>query len=479
VTNGRERNIRLEEGSAPAEAPSPPAPAGAVATAGAPAGPGPPVTTRPPPRERGIGYNPRLAFLFLLPALILLGALVIYPIFYTVGRSLFDRLGSSFVGLDNYRQMFELDGTRTAIRNNAIWVVAAPTLATGIGLIFAVLAERVRWQTVFKVAIFMPMAISFLAAGVIFRLVYEEEPERGLANAVVTSVVGTVRPPGEIAGARPSQSDAARRADGGFATVQSFRPGQVVGFGLAGITPDKVPKGATLARAPNSGEARALRGVVWLDFTRGGGGQPGVVDAAERGIPGVGVDAVRGGEVVGSATTARDGSFTIDGLDRGDYTVRLPGSNFRQPYGGVEWLGPSLVTPAIIAAFLWIWVGFAMIVIGAGLAAIPREVLEAARTDGAGEWQVFRRVTAPLLRPVLLVVLVTLTINVLKIFDLVFVIAPPSTQDDANVVALEMWRVSFGGQLDQGLGSALSVLLFVLVIPAMIFNIRRLRAEER
>jgi alpha-glucoside transport system permease protein len=218
---------------------------------------------------------------------------------------------------------------------------------------------------------------------------------------------------------------------------------------------------------------------VWLDFTRGGGGQPGVVDPTERGLPGVSVDAVRGGEVVGSATTARDGSFTIDGLDRGSYTVRLPGSNFRQPYDGVEWLGPSLVTPAIIGSFLWIWVGFAMIVIGAGLAAIPRETLEAARTDGANEWQVFRRVTAPLLRPVLLVVLVTLMINVLKIFDLVFVIAPPSVQDDANVVALEMWRVSFGGQLDQGLGSALSVLLFVLVIPAMIFNIRRLRSEER
>jgi alpha-glucoside transport system permease protein len=479
VTDGGERHIGLEEGSAPTEAPSPHAPTAPVETAGAPAGPGPPVTTRRPPRERAIGYSPRLAFLFLLPALLLLGALVIYPIFYTVGRSLFDRPGSSFVGLDNYRDMFELEGTRTAIRNNAIWVVVAPTLATGIGLIFAVLAERVRWQTAFKVAVFMPMAISFLAAGVIFRLVYEQEPERGLANAVVTSVVDAVRPPGELADARPSQPDAVRGADGGYVTAASFRPGQVAGIGLAGLTQDRIPNDAALARAPTRGEARAIRGVVWLDFTRGGGGQPGVVDPTERGLPGVSVNAVQDGEVVGSATTARDGSFTIDGLERGVYNVRLPGSNFRQPYGGVEWLGPSLITPAIIAAFLWIWVGFAMIVIGAGLAAIPREVLEAARTEGAGEWQVFRRVTAPLLRPVLLVVLVTLMINVLKIFDLVFVIAPPSVQDDANVVALEMWRVSFGGQLDQGLGSALSVLLFVLVIPAMIFNIRRLRAEER
>jgi alpha-glucoside transport system permease protein len=478
VADDGERDIALGKGSAPVEAPSPEAPpaepdAAAATAGGAAAAPG------RPGRERPVGYSPRLALLFLLPALIVLGALVVYPIFYTVVRSLFDRPGSSFVGLSNYRDMFELEATRTAIRNNAIWVVAAPTLATGIGLIFAVLAERVRWQTVFKVAVFMPMAISFLAAGVIFRLVYEQEPERGLANAVVTSVVDAVRPPGELAGARPSQPAAARRADGGYATTASFRSGQIAGIGLAGITPDKVPKDATLARAPTSGRSGALRGVVWLDFTRGGGGQPGVVDATERGLPGVDVQAVRGGDVVGSATTGRDGSFTIDGLERGVYRVELPASNFRQPYGGVEWLGPGLITPAIIASFLWIWIGFAMIVIGAGLAAIPREVLEAARTDGANEWQVFRRVTAPLLRPVLLVVLVTLMINVLKIFDLVFVIAPPSVQDDANVVALEMWRVSFGGAQDQGLGSALSVLLFVLVVPAMLFNIRRLRSEAR
>jgi alpha-glucoside transport system permease protein len=480
VADKRQRDIGLEAGSAPAAASSPQAqaePEVAAPPAGPVSPPGPP--PRPPRRERGIGYSPGLALLFLLPALIVLGALVIYPIFYTVGRSLFDRAGSSFIGIDNYRQMFEQDATRTAIRNNAIWVVAAPTLATGIGLIFAVLAERVRWQTVFKVAVFMPMAISFLAAGVIFRLVYEQEPERGLANAVVTSVVDAVRAPGELAGARPSQPQAVPRADGGFATVDSFRSGQTVGIGVVGLTPDKVPKDAAIARAPSGGRSGELRGVVWLDFTRGGGGRPGVVDPSERGLPGVDVEAVREGDVAGSATTERDGSFTIDGLERGEYRVRLAGSNFRQPYGGVEWLGPGLVTPAIIASFLWIWIGFAMIVIGAGLAAIPRETLEAARTDGANEWQVFRRVTAPLLQPVLLVVLVTLMINVLKIFDLVFVIAPPSVQDDANVVALEMWRVSFGGAQDQGLGSALSVLLFVLVIPAMIFNIRRLRSEER
>src|SRR5699024_12560320 len=110
--------------------------------------------------------------------------------------------------------------------------------------------------------------------------------------------------------------------------------------------------------------------------------------------------------------------------------------------------------------------------------AIPRETLEAARVDGANEWQVFRRVTVPLLAPVLLVVIVTLMINVLKIFDLVLVIPPASTQAQANVIALEMWRGAFGGGRDHGLGSALGVLLFVLVLPAMLFNIKRFRSEE-
>ncbi len=439
--------------------------------------PRPPIV--PPRRQHALGYNPRLALFFLLPALVLLGALMLYPIWYTIGRSLFDRAGDSFVGIDNYRRMFELDATRRAIRNNAIWVVSAPTLATGIGLVFAVLAERVRWQTAFKVAVFMPMAISLLAAGVIFRLVYEQDPDRGLANAVATSVVDAVRPPGELAGGRPSQPESVRSTGGGYETRRAFRPGSSVPIGLVAIPPDEIPSDAVRARSPARGGPGTLTGTVWVDFTRGGGGTPGVVDPTEQGLPGVKVEAIRAGDVAGSATTDPDGTFAVSGLDRSDsYRIALPSSNFREPYGGVTWLGPTLVTPSIIAAFLWVWIGFAMIVIGAGLAAIPREVLEAARTDGANEWQVFRRVTAPLLRPVLLVVLVTLVINVLKIFDLVFVIAPPSSQRDANVVALEMWRVSFGGARDQGLGSALSVLLFVLVVPAMIYNIRRLRADR-
>ena len=168
------------------------------------------VVPRKKPRQRRTFL---LALGFLAPAALLLGALVVYPIVFTIVRSLYSPSGARFVGVDNYEAMFESDRTVRAIRNNLIWVVVAPTLATGIGLVLAVLAERVRWQTAFKVAVFMPMAISFLAAGVIFRIVYEEDPRRGLANAVVTEVADTVRPPGQYARAIASDtgSGAGRR----------------------------------------------------------------------------------------------------------------------------------------------------------------------------------------------------------------------------------------------------------------------------
>ena len=131
----------------------------------------------------------------------------------------------------------------------------------------------------------------------------------------------------------------------------------------------------------------------------------------------------------------------------------------------------------MIITYIWIWAGFSMVVIAAGLAAIPRDVLEAARTDGASEWQVFRRVTVPLLAPVLTVVFITMLINVLKVFDIVLSVAPGSVQDDATVIALEMWRESFTAASNYGFGSAIAVFLFLLVIPILLLNIRRFKRE--
>ncbi|MEO3871807.1 ABC transporter permease subunit [Nonomuraea sp. B12E4] len=431
-----------------------------------------------PRKQRRLGPSPTVALVFLLPAALLLGVWVVYPIIYSIFRSLFDSAGSGFVGLGNYATIFSDQGMLTTIRNNLIWVVVAPIVVTTIGLIFAVLTERIRWATAFKLIVFMPMAVSLMAAGVVFRLVYEESPDKGLANAVLTTVHDTFSSSQGYPEARPREGDQSPVAaqDGDVVTKQPAQAGRPVLIPIVGVKPELMPDSAQPAKAAPAGDG--LSGTVWFDFTQGGGGTSNVVDGSERGLPGVTVEAVRNGQVAATATTADDGTFRFDGLPQGSYVVRLPQSNFEAAYGGLTWLGPTLITPAIIGAFVWVWAGFAMVLIAAGLAAIPRDALEAARIDGASEWQVFRKITVPLLSPVLLVVFVTMIINTLKVFDLVFIIAPPSVQPQSNVIALEMWRVSFGGGNNQGLGSALSIFLLILVLPFMIMNIRRFRRGD-
>ncbi|MEU5347370.1 sugar ABC transporter permease [Streptomyces sp. NPDC020766] len=443
----------------------------------------PPVVPADRDRKRRARRRARIiALTFVLPALLLLGALVVYPVLFSVGRSFFDASGDRFVGGDNYTEMFRDPATLKAVRNTAIWVVIAPTLLTGLGLVLAVLVEKIRWATAFKLLLFMPMAVSFLAAGIIFRLAYDEDPEKGVLNAAAVSVHDAFKDASSYPNARARDGQGlTRAADGSYGTTATASPGDTVGLGLVGVRAEDLPGSAQPAYRAVTGEASAdeLRGVVYLDFTRGGGGEQGKVDRTESGLPEMRVDAVRDGSAAASTTTAADGSFRFQGLDPGSYTVRLPASNFAPPYEGVSWLGPALVTPAIIGAYLWIWTGFAMVLIGAGLAALPRDALEAARMDGANEWQIFRRITVPLLAPVLTVVFVTLVINVMKVFDLVYIIAPGPVQEDATVLATQMWLVSFGGGNNQGLGSALGVLLLLLVIPAMVFNVRRFRGSQR
>ncbi|POX61878.1 ABC transporter permease [Streptomyces sp. Ru62] len=440
---------------------------------------GPRPAAGPAPARRGRRRARLIALLFVLPALLLLGALVVYPVLFSVGRSFFDASGSRFVGGDNYTEMFRDPATLKAIRNTTIWVVVAPALLTGLGLILAVLVEKVRWATAFKLLLFMPMAVSFLAAGIIFRLAYDEDPDKGVLNAAVVSVHDAFKGASTYPTARGRTGSLTQDRDGSYRATASA--GDTVTLPMVGVLPKDLPGDASPARTAAARKAAPgeLRGVVYLDFTPGGGGTQGKVDAQESGLPGMKVEAVRDGKTVASATTAADGSFRFSGLTAGSYTVRLPESNFAPPYQGVSWLGPTLVTPAIIGAYLWIWTGFAMVLIGAGLSTLPRDALEAARMDGANEWQIFRRITVPLLAPVLTVVFVTLVINVMKVFDLVYIIAPGPVQEDATVLATQMWLVSFGGGNDQGLGSALGVLLLLLVIPAMVFNVRRFRNSQR
>ncbi|MFJ9410773.1 carbohydrate ABC transporter permease [Streptomyces sp. NPDC101393] len=441
-------------------------------------------TRRAPQKRRGsrlLGTRPWVAAAFLLPALVLLGALVVYPIVFSVYRSLFDASGDGFVGLGNYGEMFSDDGIRTALKNNIIWVVVAPTVSTALGLIFAVLTERIRWGTAFKLIVFMPMAISMLAAGIIFRLVYDQDPERGVANAVWTSVHDTFAEPAPFPGAKPRPTAALRPSGGGAFTTKSpvhaGGPASSVNLPLVAVQQDDVRTAKPAAAAtPRPGR---ITGTVWLDFTRGGGGRMDVIDAKEKALAGLTVEAVKGGRVVASATTAADGTYALPAGKADGARLRLPAANFAEAYQGVDWLGPSLVTPAIIGSYVWMWAGFAMVLIAAGLAGMPRELLEAARVDGASEWQVFRRITVPLLAPVLVVVLVTLMINVLKIFDLVYIIAPGASVRSANVLALQLFQSSFGTDVDEGLGSAIAVFLLLLVMPVMYVNLRRIRKERR
>ncbi|EPD95005.1 hypothetical protein HMPREF1486_02400 [Streptomyces sp. HPH0547] len=422
--------------------------------------------------------RPWIAGLFLLPALLILGALVVYPIVYSLYRSLMNADGSGFVGLGNFKEVFTDEGTLIAFRNNLVWVVVAPAVCTALGLIFAVLTERVRWGTAFKLLVFMPMAISMLASGIIFRLVYEQDPERGMANALWTTVHDTFADTAPWPDARPRTDAPLTVTEGGaYLTRETVDAASPVSLPLVGIPP-KEAAGEALAKKPAKAAGGKVTGTVWLDFVKGGRSEHNVIDQQEKALSGITVEAVKDGRKVAEATTADDGTFTLPAAADGA-KLRLPAANFAQPYNGIDWLGPTLVTPAIIGSYVWMWAGFAMVLIAAGLAGVPRELLEQARVDGCNEWKVFRKVTVPLLAPVLGVVTVTLMINVLKIFDLVYVISPGATQREANVLALQLYLKSFGGSPDQGVGSAIAVILLLLVVPVMILNIRRLRRESR
>jgi alpha-glucoside transport system permease protein len=438
----------------------------------------PPVAA--PPAPGGLRRYSRYitALLFMLPALVVLGVWVVYPAVYTIVRSFYGQQGylGNWVGIDNYKALFTTSALTTAIKNNAIWVAVVPALVTAVGLIFAVLTERVRWSVAFKTVVFLPMAISAFATGVTWRLMYEQDPSLGAVDALGKVFVDAVNPPGVLASASPSTPALQTTGSGTLVLKTPLRAGGVARLGLTAIPPQQVPKGAKQAVTPASRQGDIV-GVVWRDF-KPGGGTPGKVEKGELGLPGVTVqlrDAK--GHTVQSATTGSDGSFDFSDVGSGTYQAAIGSQTFAKPWNGISWLGPKLITPALMIAYLWIWAGFSMVVIAAGLSAMPRDVLEAARTDGATEFQVFRRVTVPLLAPVLTVVFITMIINVLKVFDLVISLAPESTQSDANVIALAMWRTAFTAG-DFGLGSAIAVFLFVLVIPVLLLNIRRFRSER-
>ncbi|MFF0656950.1 carbohydrate ABC transporter permease [Micromonospora tulbaghiae] len=277
------------------------------------------------------------AFFFLLPTLLLLAVGLVVPAVRTTLLSFMDSGSSGWVGLDNYRWMFAEDSIVRVLINTLIWVLLVPLVATAFGLIYAVLVDKARLEAVAKSLIFLPMAISFVGAAIIWRFVYAYRgvgDQIGLLNQIVVSL-----------GGEPKQ---------------------------------------------------------WL-------------------------------------------------------------------------LNPPLNTFLLIVIMVWIQAGFAMVVLSAAIKAIPADIVEAARLDGTTAWQMFWRITVPSIRPALIVVVVTISIATLKVFDIVR--TATNGNYDTNVIATEMYNQAFRYQ-ENGQGSALAVFLFVLVIPIVIYQIRNLRKQR-
>jgi len=442
---------------------------------------------------------------FLVPGAIFLLAIVIYPAIQTVHYSFLNETATKAVGFTNYKSLFSTADTLIALRNNVIWVIVFPFLVTVIGLVFAVLSERIKWSTAFKTIIFLPIVFSVTASSLVFTQIFQLDPHVGVVNALVQTVDDWINPPGAYplsAGQTASSLATSGVGVGPHGTLVSsaaVSAGHTVKMGLTGINADTLTVlGARPARVPTA-SAGSITGLVWRDFSISNPANITSVYPDEDGFPNMRVALIKSdGSTAATTTTDTSGLFKFSNVGPGHFRVQLQASNFTPGFSGTFWLGPQSVTPtgnlsqtaqallsiplidiSMILAYLWIWAGFTMVVIAAGLAALDREALEAAHVDGASEWQTFRRVTMPMLAPVLTVVLVTMVINVLKIFDIVINLGADNSGPggQASTLASDVYNYGFGGGVHTGLASALAVVLFILVVPAMLFNLKRISGK--
>ncbi len=277
-------------------------------------------------------------WIFLAPTLFFLAVFLIYPIIETFRLSLFDRLGQNFIWFANYSWAWNDATFRQSAFNNLAWLIVVPALSTGFGLLIAVLADRLWWGGLAKTLVFMPMAISFVGAAVIWRFVYAyrgpDMAQIGILNAFVT----------------------------------------------------------------------------WLG------------------------------------------------------------------YPPQVWLQIPLVNSFLLMVILvWIQTGFAMVILSAALRGIPQETIEAARIDGAGEVRIFFTIMIPQIATTILVVWTTITIHVLKVFDIVY--AMTNGENQTQVLGNLMYRWTFIAG-DSGRGATIAIVILLAVTPIMIWNIRRARAAE-
>ena len=275
--------------------------------------------------------------LFAAPAVLLLSIGLVYPAVLTIIQSVRGKSGEDGFTLSNYGAMFTQPELLLVLRNTAMWVILVPFLATAIGLLYAILIDRAKGEAFAKALIFLPMAISMVGAGIIWKFVYQykqtERPQIGLLNQILKSL--------------------------GFETHQ----------------------------------------------------------------------------------------FLLDA---------------------------PLNTVMLIIVMVWIQAGFAMTILSAAIKAIPDDIIEAARLDGVYGLKMFRHITLPSIRAALVVVLTTIGIGTLKVFDIVRTMT--AGQFDTSVVANEFYNQSFRYNAP-GLGAALAVLLFILVIPIVVYNIIQMRKE--
>jgi alpha-glucoside transport system permease protein len=277
-------------------------------------------------------------WLFILPALLFLALYLVYPVIETLRLSFYDKYGQTFVGLYNYTWAFTDTGFWQAALNNLGWLIIVPFLSTAFGLIIATLADRLWWGNIAKSLVFMPMAISFVGASVIWKFVYEYKgpgiDQIGVLNALVT----------------------------------------------------------------------------WF------------------------------------------------GLDP-------------QP-----WITIPVVNSILLMIILvWIQTGFAMVILSAALRGVPEETLEAARIDGANDIRIFFDIMIPQIWSTIIVVWTTITITVLKVFDIVY--AMTNGEFQTQVLANYMYRWTFISG-DFGRGSTIAVVIMLVVAPIMVWNIRRANAEQ-
>jgi alpha-glucoside transport system permease protein len=290
-------------------------------------------------RIRGKFAGVAAGIVFLGPAVLLLLIGLVIPAIQTIGKSMQNAAGTQYIGWANYAWVFGTDSNRQVLTNTFLWIIIAPLMSTVFGLVLALLLDRMRRESIPKSLIFMPMAISFVGASIIWDLVYAYRD--------------------------PSQDQ----------------------VGLL----SQIAMWVGVSNPPN-----------WI--------------------------------------------------------LLQPWNNF-----------------LLMVIMIWIQTGFAMVVLSAAIKAIPGDVVEAATLDGATGWKLFSRVTIPMIRGTLIVVITTIMIATLKIFDIVRVMT--NGNFGTQIVANEMYAQAFV-QFDYGRGSALAVVLFVAVIPLVMYNVRQLRKER-